>query len=286
MKKIGFVDYYIDEWHANNYPAWIEEASAKLGIDYKLSFAWAKKDEPRGVLTTDEWCEKFSAIHSASVKELCENSDCIVILAPSNPEEHLDLVKRTFPYARGKRIYIDKTFAPDLKTALEIFRLAEEYDIEFFSTSALRYAFEEGRAVECDGIVTESGGGNFEEYIIHQIEMVVKVMGCDAVSVSTEEMDDEGCRVKVLFGDGRGAEMTYKRGLNFSAVLCYGEERTALPIDTDFFKKLMEDMLRFFESGRMSFDPEETLAAAGIREGAIISKARGGESVLLSDLKR
>ncbi len=23
--KIGFVDYYIDEWHANNYPAWFAE---------------------------------------------------------------------------------------------------------------------------------------------------------------------------------------------------------------------------------------------------------------------
>ena len=25
--KVGFIDYYLDEWHANNYPAWIKEAS-------------------------------------------------------------------------------------------------------------------------------------------------------------------------------------------------------------------------------------------------------------------
>ena len=25
MKKIGFIDFYLDEWHANNYPAWIRE---------------------------------------------------------------------------------------------------------------------------------------------------------------------------------------------------------------------------------------------------------------------
>ena len=25
--KIGFIDYYLDEWHANKYPAWIKEAS-------------------------------------------------------------------------------------------------------------------------------------------------------------------------------------------------------------------------------------------------------------------
>ena len=38
MKKIGFVDYYISEWHANNYPAWIDA----LGCDYKVTHAWAE----------------------------------------------------------------------------------------------------------------------------------------------------------------------------------------------------------------------------------------------------
>lgn len=31
--KIGFVDYYIAEWHANNYPAWFAAASKELGAD-------------------------------------------------------------------------------------------------------------------------------------------------------------------------------------------------------------------------------------------------------------
>ena len=39
MKKIGFVDYYISEWHANNYPGWIEEACKKLSVDYKIAYA-------------------------------------------------------------------------------------------------------------------------------------------------------------------------------------------------------------------------------------------------------
>ena len=33
MKHIGFVDYYISEWHANNYPAWFKEAAEKLGLE-------------------------------------------------------------------------------------------------------------------------------------------------------------------------------------------------------------------------------------------------------------
>ena len=24
--RIGFIDYFLDEWHANNYPQWIKEA--------------------------------------------------------------------------------------------------------------------------------------------------------------------------------------------------------------------------------------------------------------------
>lgn len=27
MKKIGFIDYFLDEWHANNYPDWIRETA-------------------------------------------------------------------------------------------------------------------------------------------------------------------------------------------------------------------------------------------------------------------
>ena len=43
MKKIGFIDYYLSEWHANNYPAWINEAADKLGLDCKVAYGWAEK---------------------------------------------------------------------------------------------------------------------------------------------------------------------------------------------------------------------------------------------------
>ena len=36
MTKIGFIDYYLDEWHADNYPAWIREASGG-----EMEVAWA-----------------------------------------------------------------------------------------------------------------------------------------------------------------------------------------------------------------------------------------------------
>ena len=56
MKKIGFVDYYISEWHANNYPAWFKEANEKLGFDYEVAYFWAEKDlSPVDNVTSSQW---------------------------------------------------------------------------------------------------------------------------------------------------------------------------------------------------------------------------------------
>ena len=43
--KIGFVDYYLDEWHANNYPALIKEVS---GGEMEVAYAYGHIDSPIG----------------------------------------------------------------------------------------------------------------------------------------------------------------------------------------------------------------------------------------------
>ena len=165
MKKIGFVDFFISEWHANNYPAWIDNAAKELGEDYKVCYAWAEDYvSPVDSVNTDEWCEKFGVERCATIEELCEKSDYIVVLSPSNPEKHLAYAKAVLPY--GKPTYIDKTFACNCAEAEEIFAIAEKYGTPFFSTSALRYA------TELEGICPEktldiTGGGRlFSEYCI------------------------------------------------------------------------------------------------------------------------
>ena len=40
MHKIGFIDYFLDEWHAEKYPGWIEKASSgsmKVAYAYGMS---------------------------------------------------------------------------------------------------------------------------------------------------------------------------------------------------------------------------------------------------------
>ena len=43
MKRIGFIDYYLDEWHANNYPQLIKEVS---GGELEVTCAYAVIDSP------------------------------------------------------------------------------------------------------------------------------------------------------------------------------------------------------------------------------------------------
>ena len=170
QKKIGFVDLYISEWHANNYPVWMREIAEKLGYGYEIAYAYAEEDvSPVDGRTTAEWCEQFGVTACATIGELCEKSDCIVILAPSNPEAHLRLAAAVLPY--GKRTYIDKTFAPNYEEAAAIFALADQYGTQCFSTSALRYASELekcGSTVLCldyaqDGIGSNSCGPALSE---------------------------------------------------------------------------------------------------------------------------
>lgn len=276
MKKIGFVDYYISEWHAHNYPTWIKEQCAKLGLDYQVSYGWATKDvsEYDGK-TTAEWCAEYNVEKCLSAKELCDKSDCIVILAPSNPEQHLNLVKEVFPHAKGKRIYIDKTFAPNLSIAKEIYNLADKYDISFFSTSALRYADEIKGFSNCKIAVTTGGGGNFEEYIIHQVEMVVKTVGVDVIRAKTESYEDSDvCTVE--FAGGKVAKMKYSPKFGFSINLTQNENVSELPINSDFFRTLIEKIILFFENGEIDFNKEQTLAVMAIREAVIKSKNNNG----------
>ena len=123
MKKIGFIDCYLSNWHANNYPAWIRESCQEHGFEYELAYAWAEVEvSPRDNKTTDEWCAENNVTRCNSIEEICEKSDVLFILAPTNPEKHLEYAKTALKY--GKRTYIDKTFAPNYEEAAAIFAIA------------------------------------------------------------------------------------------------------------------------------------------------------------------
>ena len=263
MKKIGFIDFFLSEWHANNYPAWIKEICEEKGLSYEVAYAYGEKPSVFDHLTTDEWCEKFGVSKCDTIEELCEKSDYILILAPSNPEKHLEYAKKVFPFK--KPTYIDKTFAPSLSEAKEIFALSEKYGVPFFSSSALRYG-DEIKDVSAKSIITTGGGSNLPEYIIHQAEMVIKTIKAKPISAKAENLDGKYV-ISANFEGGKKATLVYANPLPFTVTVTKedgGEFYSEMK--SPFFKGLISDILNFYETGEKSFESDETLKVMALRD--------------------
>ena len=185
MKKIGFIDYYLDEWHANNYP----EMFRKYAGSCEVSCAYGKIDSPLpGGLTTQEWGKKYGIPTADSIEEVIGRSDCLIVLSPDNPEMHEELCR--LPLASGKRTYIDKTFAETYDSAVRIFDMAKEGNTPCYSASALYFAQEYAESYQKDVEYADSCGPNdFARYSIHQLEPITAMLKAEpvrAMSVGTE----------------------------------------------------------------------------------------------------
>ena len=82
MKKVGFIDYYLDEWHANNYPRWIKQFS---NGEMEVAYAYGLIDSPlAGRRTNAQWSKDLEIPLVDSIEELIEKSDYLVVLSPDN----------------------------------------------------------------------------------------------------------------------------------------------------------------------------------------------------------
>ena len=98
MKKVGFIDYFLDEWHANNYPDMIKNASKGEMI---VTHAYGKVDVP-GKRDNKTWCSEMGIIHCKTIEQVVEETDYIIVLSPDNPEMHEELCQ--IPLKSGKPV--------------------------------------------------------------------------------------------------------------------------------------------------------------------------------------
>ena len=266
MKKIGFIDCFLSNWHANNYPAWIRESCQERGLEYEVAYAWAEVEvSPRDNKTTDEWCAENNVTRCATIEEICEKSDVLFILAPTNPEKHLEYAKIALKY--GKRTYIDKTFAPNYAEAAEIFAIADQYGTQCFSTSALRYGTELDTFENPQKIITTGAGRTPDEYIVHQVEMIVKLLGCNTKAVKAQKESDTRVVYDIAFADGKSATAIWDTSLPFSVTsINEAGEENKKNVTSPFFKILLDKIVVFFETGEVDFDRIQTLTGMKIRE--------------------
>ena len=263
MIRLGFIDYFLDEWHANNYPAWLRQQAEARGMDLDLGYAWA--DCERG-LTTEEWCEKYQMRRMESQEALIEACDAIIVLSPDNPEHHERLGRLALE--SGKRVEMEKTFAPDLACGVRLFDRAQDHGTPLFSSSALRFSreledFRLGRAARPLFCAT-TGPGVYENYSVHQLEMINTVMGGGAKRVKAIE-SGAGRSLWIDF-DGRVASMTQTVGGDFAVDAAYEQSSVHIPTCTDPFVGLIDAMMTFFADGTIPVTRQQTLEVIAMRD--------------------
>lgn len=263
--KIGFIDYYLDEWHANNYPKMIKELS---GGRYEVSFAYGKTDSPIGGMTNREWAEKNGVELLGSIEEVIEKSDRLIVLSPDNPEMHEELCE--LPLKSGKLVYVDKTFAPDRAAAERIFAHAKANNTKCYSSSALRFS-SELKKVDKKKIhkIYSEGPGTYEIYSIHQIEPIVYLMESRAKQVMfTGECNHPSMIIK--FEDGRYAQMYQTNNSPFRITVDKEDNSSDIyTIESDYFRLFLKELINFFDTGEVPVPYEQTVDVIAVREAGM-----------------
>lgn len=265
MMKIGFIDYYLDEWHANNYPAMIKELS---GGRYEVAYAYGKIDSPIGGITNAEWAEKNGVELLGSIEEVVEKSDRIIVLSPDNPEMHEELCQ--IPLKSQKLVYVDKTFAPDRATAERIFEYAEANNTKCYSSSALRFSAEFKNVDKKDIYkIYSEGPGTYEIYSIHQLEPIVCLMESRAKQIMFTG-DGEHPAAVIKFEDGRYAQMYQTFDSPFRITVNKADNKSDIyTVESDYFRLFLEELIKFFDTGVIPVPHEQTIDVIALREAGL-----------------
>ena len=265
--RIGFVDSKLENFHANVFLEACRNSLKERGwtvagcyaLDADNGHTWAKKNEV-------PYFDTPAALNA--------HVDAYMILAPSNPELHLPLAEKIFPFA--KPTYVDKTFAPDVATARKIFDLADAHKTPIQTTSALRYTNvqdfvrDHGGTAAVKHMVAWGGGSSFDEYAIHPLELLVSCMGAAAESMMRRGTNEHS-QLLINFSNGRtGVANVYTQGETpFAASVTTAKVTEVLTVNTSkIFVNNAAAVLDLFESGRPNIDREETMIIRRILDAA------------------
>ncbi len=241
------------------------------GMDFEVCYAYAKKDSDGG-LTSREWSEKNKIPLLESIGELTEKSDAIIVLSPDNPEMHEELTK--IPLSSGKRVYVDKVFAPDALCTKRMFDRAEKFKTPTYSSSALNFA-DELKVIDKNDIsmITSTWGGNFGTHLIHQIEPVIVLMGTEVKRAMFTGIN-EFPSLTLEFQGGRIAHLSIAN-TDYDMRIGYKDKSIKdIKIESPYFDNFIKSMLNFFETGIIPVPHEQTIAVMGVIEAAARAEKR------------
>lgn len=280
MKKIGLIDYYLDEYHAHEAFVSLKDLGGEK-TGFAIAAAYAERDSLSG-LTTEEFCEKHGVKRAYSIAELCGEVDCVMILSPDDNDKKEGYAIEAIKY--GKPIFMDKTFTDSYESAVRIFDAADKAGVPLFSSSSLRYASElQPYKTNSTSVLAIGSGVKLEIYAVHYLEIVLTCMGAGIESVRHEQRGTQEW-AHLNYRDGRRATVVISIGehMNFRVLLADREGKTVdLVIESPIFRLQMENILNFFSTGKPSFDRSETLELMRTMDAIKRSKREQGACVAI-----
>lgn len=274
MLKIGFADYYLDNWHANHYPQFLREAAARWGYDVKITHAFGILDQPpTDGVDTVQWCRERNIAPAGSMEELIASVDAVMVIAADDSSWHEQVAE--LPLKSGKPVFVDKTFAPSLEAGRRMFALAEEYHTPVFSSSAQRYCQDildwRKEHMERPRFVSTVGPHSLDHYAVHQLEPIVALMGVGVKRLKAFAVGSQVTQLILDYGEGRMASFMQSPQpyAEFNFMVSDGETgRRLVSDDGNFYHNLMKAILDFFVHGICPVAKEETLEILAMIDAA------------------
>lgn len=256
-KRIGLVDYQLDNFHARVYLAAVRGALAQRGYEIAGATAW-DCDASRC------WADKNEVPYFDTTEELARNVDFFMVLAPANPELHLEMCMQVLPF--GKPTFVDKTFAPNFTVAQQIFEIAAVNNTPIQSTSALRTSNVQDVLAKTPealrSLFITASGPTFQEYGIHPVELAVSCLGSSLEAMMIAGTD-EYPQLILVYPHARTALIDFntQAELPFTATLLTTNAAKHVVVAGDqLFVKAAASILDFFDAGVAQIDPSETLS--------------------------
>lgn len=191
----------------------------------------------------------------------------------------------------GKPVFIDKPLASTLEDAREIARLAQKHGVRWFSSSALRHSSllpdlkrdgVDGALVWGPGPLEPTHKLDLSWYGIHAVEILYTLMGTGCEEVARTYATDAEI-VSARWKDGRVAAIRLGRPYSgYGAAAFAGKEfRTAQKDLYTGYRGLVEQIVKFFQTGVPPVPEQETLEMFSFMDAAQRSREAGGAPVKL-----
>lgn len=294
--RVGIIG--LDTSHVIAFSQALNAANPKpelAGFKVVAAYPHGTKDIAYGLDRKAKFIEQIKAMGIEiidSIDDLLTKVD-VVLLESNDGRVHLEQV--TPVLKAGKRVFVDKPITASLKEAVEMFKLAQKYNVPIFSSSSLRFApqvqsLANGKLGKVLGADTYSPA-HLEKthpdlfwYGIHGVEILYTLMGTGCKTVSRTSVAD----TEIAVGTWNDGRVGVFRGLR-AGKLDYGgtafcEKGIESIAPYAGYMDLLIQIVNYFKTGEVPVKPEVTLEMLAFMEAADVSKHKGGKVVDLQQI--